>query len=108
MQVVNSKVKEIMSITAKGYGKRTLISEFAISNRATKGSRICKFKEEDDYLSSILLLTSQIKTLIVNSKLSSLRLNVEGIPTQSKDTIGVQLIKMTGANFVKDVIALEK
>lgn len=108
MQVVNDKIKEVMSITAKGYGKRTLISEFAISNRATKGSRICKFKEEDDYLSSILLLTSQIKTLIVNSKLSSLRLNVEGIPTQSKDTIGVQLIKMTGANFVKDVIALEK
>lgn len=107
MQVVSSNIKEIASITAKGYGKRTLKNEYSIANRATKGGKICKFKEENDYLANVLLLSDNNKTCIINSKLSSLRLKIDDMPLQSKDTIGLQLIKITDSNFVKDII-LEK
>lgn len=107
MQVITSKTTEIVSITAQGYGKRTLVSEFTTATRATKGTKICKFKEDNDYLVSVRPLTGKDKTLIVNSKLSSLRLYIDTIPTQGKDTIGVQLIKMSTTNLVKNVILLE-
>lgn len=107
MQVITSKTTEIVSITAQGYGKRTLASEFTTATRATKGTKICKFKEDNDYLVSVKPLTGKDKTLIVNSKLSSLRLYIDTIPTQGKDTIGVQLIKMSTTNLVKNVILLE-
>lgn len=107
MQVITSKTTEIVSITAQGYGKRTLASEFTTATRATKGTKICKFKEDNDYLVSVKPLTGKDKTLIVNSKLSSLRLYIDTIPTQGKDTIGVQLIKMSATNLVKNVILLE-
>ena len=107
MQVITSKTTEIVSITAQGYGKRTLVSEFTTATRATKGTKICKFKEDNDYLVSVRPLTGKDKTLIVNSKLSSLRLYIDTIPTQGKDTIGVQLIKMSATNLVKNVILLE-
>lgn len=107
MQIVTDSTLEVVSITAKGYGKRTLIKEFSLANRATKGNLICKYKEDDDYLASALLITQRDRTLIVNSKLSSLRIDINSIPVQSKATIGVQLIKMTANNLVKNAILLE-
>ena len=107
MQVITDDVVEIASITARGYGKRTLINEFQIANRATKGNKICKFKEDNDYLAAVALLTKKSKTLIVNSKLSSLKLDINSISTQGRDTIGVQIIKVINSNFVKNVILLE-
>lgn len=107
MQIVTDSTLEVVSITAKGYGKRTLIKEFSLANRATKGNLVCKYKEDDDYLASALLITQRDRTLIVNSKLSSLRIDINSIPVQSKATIGVQLIKMTANNLVKNAILLE-
>lgn len=107
MQIVTDNTLEVVSITAKGYGKRTLIKEFSLANRATKGNLVCKYKEDDDYLASALLITQRDRTLIVNSKLSSLRIDINSIPVQSKATIGVQLIKMTANNLVKNAILLE-
>ena len=107
MQIVTDSTLEVVSITAKGYGKRTLIKEFSLANRATKGNLVCKYKEDDDYLASALLITQRDRTLIVNSKLSSLRMDINSIPVQSKATIGVQLIKMTANNLVKNAILLE-
>lgn len=107
MQIVTDSTLEVVSITSKGYGKRTLIKEFSLANRATKGNLVCKYKEDDDYLASALLITQRDRTLIVNSKLSSLRIDINSIPVQSKATIGVQLIKMTTNNLVKNAILLE-
>lgn len=107
MQIVTDNTLEVVSITAKGYGKRTLIKEFSLANRATKGNLVCKYKEDDDYLASALLITQRDRTLIVNSKLSSLRMDINSIPVQSRATIGVQLIKMTANNLVKNAILLE-
>lgn len=107
MQIVTDNTLEVVSITAKGYGKRTLIKEFNLANRATKGNLVCKYKEDDDYLASALLITQRDRTLIVNSKLSSLRMDINSIPVQSRATIGVQLIKMTANNLVKNAILLE-
>lgn len=107
MQIVTDNTLEVVSITAKGYGKRTLIKEFSLANRATKGNLVCKYKEDDDYLVSALLITQRDRTLIVNSKLSSLRMDINSIPVQSRATIGVQLIKMTTNNLVKNAILLE-
>ena len=107
MQIVSNNIEEIVSITAKGYGKRTPIKEFSLSNRATKGNLICRYKEDDDYLASVILLNKKSDTIIVNSKLSSLRLKVDTIPSQSRATIGVQMIKVTNNNLVKDAVLLE-
>lgn len=107
MQIVSNDIEEIVSITAKGYGKRTPIKEFSLSNRATKGNLICRYKEDDDYLASVILLNKKSDTIIVNSKLSSLRLKVDTIPSQSRATIGVQMIKVANNNLVKDAVLLE-
>lgn len=106
MQIIDSKAEEIISITANGYGKRTSINEFNIGTRATKGTQICKFKEENDCLVDIITWNLTEKTIIINTKLSSLKLNIEDIPLQGKSAMGVQLVKTNNTNLVKNAILL--
>ena len=108
MHVVNKNVQEIASFTAKGYGKKTSINEFSIATRATKGVALCKFKEDDDFLAGVAMITAKSETFIVNSKISSLKLPVSTVPTQSRATIGVQMIKIINNNFVKSINLIEK
>ena len=95
------------NFSAKGYAKRTSIEEFSSATRATKGNLICKFKEENDYLADMVLLNKNHKEIIVNSKLSSLKITADSIPVQNRATIGVQTIKVTNNNLVNDLILLE-
>ena len=107
MIIINNSINEIATITAKGYGKRTLTTEFVVGNRATKGLKICEFKDEDDYLAAVVGITSQTKTLLINTNLSSLRIMKDSIALQNKDTMGVQTVKLSDTNIVKNVIILE-
>ena len=104
---VNNNTTEVLTITESGYGKRTNINEFSLASRATKGNSICKYKEEKDKVANVLLLTGKEKTIIVNSKLSSLRLNIENIPVQGRATVGLQLMKISGDNKIKNAIILK-
>lgn len=107
MDIITNNTTEVLTVSAKGYAKRSLIEEFSNSTRATKGNSICKFKEEDDYLADMILLTKNNKEIIVNSRLSSLKLMINTIPLQGKTTIGVQTIKVANTNLVNNLILLE-
>lgn len=107
MDIITKNTTEVLSVSAKGYAKRTSIDEFSSATRATKGSLICKFKEENDYLADMVLLNKTHKELIVNSKISSLKITIDSIPLQNRTTIGVQTIKITNSNPVNDLILVE-
>ena len=107
MDIITKNTTEVLSVSAKGYAKRTSIDEFSNATRATKGSLICKFKEENDYLADMVLLNKTHKELIVNSKISSLKITIDSIPLQNRTTIGVQTIKITNSNPVNDLILVE-
>ena len=107
MDIITKNTEEVLTISAKGYAKRTSIKEFSIGNRATKGSYICKFKEDDDYLADLALLNKNNKEIIVNSKLSSLKIKIDTIPLQGRATMGVQTIKIVNTNLINDLVLLE-
>ena len=108
MQVASNNTIEVLSITAQGYGKRTRIEEYPVCNRAIKGNLICKYKEDNDFLVSALLLTNRDKQILINTKLSSLKIDLNAIPLQGRNTIGLSLIKTNENNSVINSILLEK
>lgn len=107
MDVITKHTKELLTISARGYAKRTSIKEFSTATRATKGNSCSKFKEDNDYLVDAILLSND-EELIVNSKLSSLKIKVDTIPLQGKATVGVQTIKVANTNLVNSITLLEK
>jgi DNA gyrase subunit A len=98
MQVVDNETSKVVVVTSKGYGKLIDINEFSLCNRATKGSLLYKFKEDDDYIVGALALTNKDKQLIVNSRLSSLKIEINTISEQSRMATGVQIINASGIN----------
>jgi DNA gyrase subunit A len=108
MQVINKNAEELILITKKGYGKRIKLDEILTTNRAIKGNLICKFKDEDDSIAAFTLISSSEKEVIINSKLSSLKIKISDIPLLGKYAMGLQLIKIVDKNFVKNILILEK
>ena len=90
--------KEILTISEKGYIKRTSIKEFVITNRGTKGSKI-QGLNEDDYLVGAAALNEQTETIIVSSK-AQIKINLNEVNLLSKGAQGTKSIKLNNSKVI--------
>lgn len=107
--VISAKImplntKELLSITSKGYIKRTPISEFNIATRYTKGGKLHKIKDEDDSLTDFLSIVTE-KDALVTATATQIRINLDEVPLLSKGAIGNKSMKLSDD---AQIIALSK
>ena len=88
--IITPDTREFVTVAEDGYIKRTPISEFRLTGRATKGVRI----QNTDCLCSILPL-SKDQDILVNSSKAQIRLKLSDIPSLSRGTQGVKSIKLS-------------
>ena len=88
--IINDATKELVTVAEDGYIKRSALSEFRITGRATKGVRI----QNTDCLCSILSV-SENQDVLVNSSKAQIRLKLSDIPLLSRGTQGVKSIKLS-------------
>ena len=88
--IINDSTKELITVAEDGYIKRTPISEFRITGRATKGVRI----QNTENLCSILPLNDD-HDVLVNSSKAQIRLKLSDIPLLGRGTQGVKSIKLS-------------
>ncbi len=98
--IITDSTKEIITITEDGICKRTNVSEFKVTGRNTKGSKIQKADNLQDFI-----VTSNANDLIVTSSISQIRLKYADIPLLSRGAQGVKAIKL-GEN--SKVVKIEK
>lgn len=89
-KVIPKDTTELISVTQDGYIKRSSISEFRITGRATKGVKIQKTSNLCDFLP----ITNNNDVLIVSSN-SQIRLKLSEIPLLGRGTQGVKTLKLT-------------
>ena len=94
-RVIPKETREILSVSEDGYSKRTDISEFKITGRATKGVKI----QRADNLCDFLPLIDSSDILVVSST-TQIRVKVEEIPILSRGTQGVKTLKLGGNSKV--------
>lgn len=104
VHIVPKDTKKIISISNKGYFKRTAFSEFGVTNRYTKGQRIQKLKDKDEYIADFYPLKDE-KNLVIVSSSAQLKVSINSIPLLSKNTLGVKSIKLKEKDTV---VALSK
>ena len=88
--IITKDTREFVSVAEDGYIKRSPMSEFRLTGRATKGVRI----QNTDCLCSILPL-SKDQDILVNSSKAQIRLKLSDIPSLSRGTQGVKSIKLS-------------
>lgn len=97
-QIIPSNVKELLTISELGFSKRTSISEFNVTGRATKGVKIQTLKENDSMI-DFAPIVNQRDTIVVSSN-SQIKFNIEEINLLSKGAQGTKSIKLNIAKVI--------
>ena len=84
----------ILVVSENGYGKRSDIEGYRITNRGGKGVITLKVTEKTGDLIKILNVTDEHDIMIINKSGITIRTHVEDIATQSRNTQGVRLINL--------------
>ena len=98
-KVITPDTKELLTISEKGYIKRTSISEFSCTGRATKGSRIHVLNDVDDALVCFGALSVQKEVIVVASN-AQIKINLNEVKLLSKGAQGTKSIKLTNAKVI--------
>ena len=99
---IKSNAKEIVTISKKGIVSRTDIDDFGISNRATKGSKVQKLKEEDS-MADFLPINDKKNITIVSTK-GLITLNKDSIPKTSKGSVGIIGKKINNKEIITNLM----
>ena len=91
---------ELLVISEKGYGKRSGVEEYRQQNRGGKGLITYKVSEKTGNLVGCTLVTDDDDLLIITDSGVIIRVSATEIPTLSRATSGVRLMKASGASIV--------
>ena len=98
-QVIPSDTKEFLTISEKGYIKRTSIKDFSVTSRGTKGSKIHKLNDDDDFLVCFSALVNETETVIVSSH-AQIKINLNEVNLLTKGAQGTKSIKLSNAKVI--------
>ena len=85
----------VMVVSEKGYGKRSALDDYRITNRGGKGVKTISVTEKTGALVAIKNVNDSNDLMIINQSGITLRLPVEGIRVMGRATQGVKLIDLT-------------
>ena len=101
--------QEVLVITKNGFGKKTPIEEYRITNRGGKGVKTVNITEKTGCIVSFEIITSSDEdVMLVTNEGIIIRIDANQISTMSRVTQGVKLINLKDNQFVSTVTVVEK
>ena len=97
----------ILAVTELGYGKRTELSEYRLTNRGAKGVKTVNITEKNGNLIALRAVDGDEELLIIASDGTVIRIAVEDIGIYGRSTIGVRIINVKDGNKVASVAILK-
>jgi len=94
MVTVNNFDEDILVVSEKGYGKRSSIEDYRITNRGGKGVKTISITEKTGYLVAIKNVDDTDDLMIINKSGIAIRLNVDDLRVMGRATQGVRLINI--------------
>jgi len=108
MVCVNDVDSSILVVSANGYGKRSAVDDYRITNRGGKGVKTLQITEKTGELISILNVTNEHDLMIVNKSGITIRMSVEDLRVMGRATQGVRLISLRGKDEIASVCRVPK
>ncbi len=91
---------ELLVISKKGYGKRSTVDDYRAQNRGGKGLITYKITEKTGELIGCTLVNNDNDLMIITDQGVIIRVSAEEIPTLSRATSGVRLMRASGSAVV--------
>ena len=108
MVTVNDMESEILVVAENGYGKRSSLDEYRITNRGGKGVKTLNITEKTGKLISINSVTDADDLMIINKSGLTIRMAVEDLRVMGRATQGVKLINIKGNDSIAAVTKVMK
>jgi DNA gyrase subunit A len=103
MVSVNDMESEILVVSEKGYGKRSSLEDYRITNRGGKGVKTLSITEKTGDLISINSVTDADDLMIINKSGLTIRMEVSDLRVMGRATQGVRLINIKGNDSIAAV-----
>lgn len=94
MIAVNDTDSDILVVSENGYGKRSSIEDYRLTNRGGKGVKTINITEKTGKLVAIKNVTDNDDLMIINKSGIAIRMAVSDIRVMGRATQGVRLIKV--------------
>ena len=94
MVAVNNLEENILVVSEKGYGKRSELEDYRITNRGGKGVKTLTITEKTGNLVAIKSVTDTDDLMIINRSGVAIRISIEDLRVMGRATQGVKVINL--------------
>lgn len=103
MVAVDDPESNVMVVSENGYGKRSLVEDYRITNRGGKGVKTISVTDKTGGLVAINNVTDEDDLMIINKSGIAIRMSVEDIRVMGRATQGVRLINLKNNDSIAAV-----
>jgi len=104
---VNNPEVTVLVVSENGYGKRTDIDDYRVTNRGGKGVKTINFTEKTGELVAIKDVTDNDDLMIINKSGIVIRIGVSDLRVMGRATQGVRLITFKGDDAIASITKVE-
>src|SRR5210317_929648 len=108
MVAVNNLEENILVVSEKGYGKRSELEDYRITNRGGKGVKTLKITEKTGSLVAIKSVTDADDLMIINRSGVAIRISVEDLRVMGRAAQGVKVINLRADDEIAAVAKVVK
>ena len=92
--VNNPETETVLVVSENGYGKRSAVPDYRVTNRGGKGVKTLDITEKTGCVVAIKAVTDEEDLMIINKSGTAIRLRLKDIRVQGRATQGVRLINL--------------
>ena len=107
MEIANDN-QDVLIVTEKGYGKKTPLQEYRLTNRGGKGVKTLHITDKNGSIISFKTVNDNVDVIISTNTGMIIRLSVDNISKMSRVTQGVRLINLKEEQSVSSVAIIKK
>ncbi len=107
MVVITHPDTQLLVISEKGYGKRSDIEEFRLTNRGAKGVKALNITEKTGHLVCIMEVTDKDQLMIMTQAGIAIRFSVSELRVMGRNTQGVRVIRLNEDDDISSIAKIE-
>jgi DNA gyrase subunit A len=108
MVAVNDMDANILVVSENGYGKRSSVEDYRVTNRGGKGVKTISITEKTGKLVAIKNVNDQDDLMIINKSGIAIRMEISTLRIMGRATQGVKLINLKGDDTIAAVAKVMK
>ncbi len=107
MVCIDDPEMNVLVVSEKGYGKRSRLEDYRVTNRGGKGVKTLNISEKTGELIAIKGVTDNDDLMIINKSGITIRMSISNLRVMGRATQGVRLIKLQENDEIAAVAKVE-